>query len=195
MVYFYRVLDEVEGRWTDVTPDLVQRMAGHAVLCGLVAVGVLFVTSPYAFLDFGDFVEDLTFQTRMAGNAGLVPFTIQYVIRPRSSTRSPELGMGAGDTVGSRGVVGGPLHRHPCPHQRGHQAGRPVAPRMGGAQLPVPGEFRGPLSTLHLPAGPGDDYPGREDVGLAVGQPRAHFRQAARIGIVLKGQVRIAWLR
>ena len=82
VVYFYRVLDEVEGRWTDVTPDLVQRMAGHAVLCGLVAVGVLFVTSPYAFLDVGDFVEDLTFQTRMAGNAGLVPFTIQYVDTP-----------------------------------------------------------------------------------------------------------------
>ena len=82
VVYFYRVLDEVEGRWTDITPDVVQRMAGHAVLCGLVAVGVLFVTSPYAFLDFGDFVEDLTFQTRMAGNAGLVPFTIQYVDTP-----------------------------------------------------------------------------------------------------------------
>ena len=62
--------------------ELVQRIFGHAVLAGVVALGVFFISAPYAFLDVGAFVGDLAAQTRMARNAGLWPFTIQYIDTP-----------------------------------------------------------------------------------------------------------------
>ncbi|MCH8296611.1 MAG: glycosyltransferase family 39 protein [Chloroflexi bacterium] len=82
LVYCYRVLDEVDGHWSEITPDLVQRIFGHAALAGVVAAGVFFITSPYAILDVGAFVGDLAAQTRMARSAGLWPFTIQYIGTP-----------------------------------------------------------------------------------------------------------------
>ena len=82
LIYWYRVLNEVEGRWTDITPDLVQRIFLHALLAAVVAGGVFFVSSPYAILDLGSFAGDLAAQTRMAGNAGLWPFTVQYIDTP-----------------------------------------------------------------------------------------------------------------
>ncbi len=82
VVYWYRVLDEVNGRWSDITPNLVQRMLGHAGVAGVVAVAVFFLSAPYAFLDFGAFVGDITAQTRMANNAGMWPFTVQYIDTP-----------------------------------------------------------------------------------------------------------------
>ena len=80
--YAYRVLDEAEGRWADITPEIVQKIAGHAVLAGVVALAVFFITTPYAFIDIGAFLGDVMAQTRMARNAGLWPFTIQYVDTP-----------------------------------------------------------------------------------------------------------------
>ncbi len=80
--YAYRILDEAEGRWTDITPEMVQKIVGHALLAGVVALGVFFVTTPYAFIDIGAFLGDVMAQTRMARNAGLWPFTIQYVDTP-----------------------------------------------------------------------------------------------------------------
>ena len=82
LVYWYRVLDEVDGRWSDITPELVQRILRHAAAAAAVAVAVFFVSAPYAFLDLGAFVADLTAQTRMASNAGLWPFTVQYIDTP-----------------------------------------------------------------------------------------------------------------
>ena len=80
--YFYRVLDEAEGRWSDITPEILQKIAGHALLAGAVALAVFFVTTPYAFIDVSAFVGDVMLQTRMARNAGLFPFTVQYVDTP-----------------------------------------------------------------------------------------------------------------
>ena len=82
LVYWYRFWDEVESTWFEVTPELVLPVLRDAAVCGVVAVAVFFVTAPYAFIDFGEFVSDLAFQTRMANNAGLVPFTVQYVDTP-----------------------------------------------------------------------------------------------------------------
>ena len=82
LVYWYRVLDDVDGHWSDITTELVQRIFRHALLAGVVAVGVFFVSAPYAFLDVVSFVGDLAAQTRMAGNAGLWPFTVQYIDTP-----------------------------------------------------------------------------------------------------------------
>ena len=80
--YAYRVLDEAEGRWDGVTPEVLQKIAGHALLAGGVALAVFFVTTPYAFIDIGAFVGDVMLQTKMARNAGLFPFTVQYVDTP-----------------------------------------------------------------------------------------------------------------
>ena len=82
LVYWYRFWDEAERRWFDFTPDMAVPVIRDAAVCAVVAVGVFFVTAPYAFIDFGEFVADLSFQARMANNAGLVPFTIQYVDTP-----------------------------------------------------------------------------------------------------------------
>ncbi len=80
--YGYRILDEAEGRWDEITPEMIARVASHAVVGALVALGVFFVTTPYAFIDIGAFVSDVMLQTRMARNAGLFPFTVQYVDTP-----------------------------------------------------------------------------------------------------------------
>ena len=80
--YGYRIVDEVEGRWDDLTPEILQRVAGHALLAGAVALGVFFITTPYAFIDIAAFVSDVMLQTRMARNAGFFPFTVQYVDTP-----------------------------------------------------------------------------------------------------------------
>ena len=80
--YGYRVLDEAEGRWDEITPEMLQRVAGHAILGGAVAIAVFFITTPYAFIDIGAFVSDVMLQTRMARNAGLFPFTVQYIDTP-----------------------------------------------------------------------------------------------------------------
>ncbi len=80
--YAYCVLDEAEGRWESITPEIVQKIAGHALLAGVVTLAVFFVTTPYAFIDIGAFAADVMAQTRMARNAGLWPFTTQYVDTP-----------------------------------------------------------------------------------------------------------------
>ena len=80
--YGYCVLDEAEGRWDEITPRMLQRVAGHAALAAAVAIGVFFITTPYAFIDIEAFVSDVMLQTRMARNAGLFPFTVQYVDTP-----------------------------------------------------------------------------------------------------------------
>ena len=80
--YGYRLLDEAEGKWDEITPEMLQRVAAHAIFAGVVALGVFFITTPYAFIDIGAFVSDVMLQTRMARNAGLFPFTVQYVDTP-----------------------------------------------------------------------------------------------------------------
>ena len=80
--YGYRILDEAEGRWDEITPEILQRVAGHAILGAVVALVVFFITTPYAFIDIGAFVSDVMLQTKMARNAGFFPFTVQYVDTP-----------------------------------------------------------------------------------------------------------------
>ena len=65
LAYGYRVLDKADGRWSGITPEVVQRVFGHAAVAGAVAVAMFFVTAPYALLDFGAFKTDLVSQTNM----------------------------------------------------------------------------------------------------------------------------------
>ena len=80
--YGYRILDEAEGLWDEITPEMLWRVASHAILAGMVALVVFFVTTPYAFIDIAAFVSDVMLQTRMAREAGFFPFTVQYVDTP-----------------------------------------------------------------------------------------------------------------
>ena len=82
LAYWYRVLDSVDGRWSEITPEVVHRVLGHAAVAVIVAVGVFLVSAPYALLDMGAFIKDLVAQSRMASNAGLLPFTVQYIDTP-----------------------------------------------------------------------------------------------------------------
>ena len=82
LVYWYRVLDEVDGNWSQITPQLLRQISGHAALAAVVAGGVFLATAPYALLDIGAFVGDVASQAQMAQTAGLWPFTIQYVDTP-----------------------------------------------------------------------------------------------------------------
>ena len=82
VAYWYRVLDSVEGRWSEISPQVVQRVLAHAGVAAGIAVVVFFATSPYALLDFRAFVGDLASQANMARHAGLWPFTVQYIDTP-----------------------------------------------------------------------------------------------------------------
>ena len=82
LAYWYRVMDSVDGRWSQITPAALRPVVGHAAAAALVAAVVFFVTAPYALLDAGAFVGDVLTQAEMASNAGLWPFTVQYIDTP-----------------------------------------------------------------------------------------------------------------
>ena len=82
VAFFYWAWLESERRWAGFTPLILARMVVHATLAGVCAVAVFFVLTPYALLDFPAFVADLAAQANMAREAGLWPFTIQYVDTP-----------------------------------------------------------------------------------------------------------------
>ncbi|MDA1127626.1 MAG: DUF2298 domain-containing protein [Chloroflexi bacterium] len=82
LVYWYRVLDEIDGNWSEITPGVVLRISRHAALAAVVAGGVFLISAPYALLDIKAFVGDVASQANMAQTAGLWPFTIQYIGTP-----------------------------------------------------------------------------------------------------------------
>ena len=82
LIYWYRILDEADGNWSEITPQLVQRVFRHAVMAAAIAAGVFLITAPYALLDIKAFVGDVASQANMAQTAGLWPFTIQYIGTP-----------------------------------------------------------------------------------------------------------------
>ena len=80
MVYAFRLFTTPGGSWTAPSLQEDSRLRVHALLAAVVAVAVFFVTTPYAFLDIGNFVGDITYQaTNVVRTAGKVPFTVQYV--------------------------------------------------------------------------------------------------------------------
>ena len=85
LAYLWRVLDSCDGRWSAITLEKIQGPFAHAYAAGTVALGVFFVLTPYALLDFNSFIRDLVAQTDMARQAGLWPFTYQYVNTPAFS--------------------------------------------------------------------------------------------------------------
>jgi hypothetical protein len=82
LAYGYWARGSAGGRWSSVTPEILQRMAAHAAVAGVTALSAFLLFTPYALLDFTAFIADLTTQTNMASNAGLWPFTVQYIDTP-----------------------------------------------------------------------------------------------------------------
>jgi YYY domain-containing protein len=58
-------------------------VAVRGVIAGSMALSVFAILEPYAFLDFGKFIADLTWETDIARTAGIVPYTVQYVDTPK----------------------------------------------------------------------------------------------------------------
>ena len=85
LAYLWRVLDSSGGRWSAITLAKIQGPFVHAYAAGAVALAVFFVLTPYALLDFDSFIGDLVAQAGMARQAGLWPFTYQYVNTPAFS--------------------------------------------------------------------------------------------------------------
>ena len=80
--YTYRLLDSGNGLWSGITRDGIGQTIFHALAAGVVALGAFFAVTPYALLDFTNFIGEQAAQANMARNAGLWPFTIQYVDTP-----------------------------------------------------------------------------------------------------------------
>ena len=70
---------EDAGGWRSERWLNMGRVAGQGVVAALVAAAVYLVSSPYSLLDFQSFVGDVSSQGNMARNAGLWPFTVQYI--------------------------------------------------------------------------------------------------------------------
>ena len=80
LVYGFRLFTTPDGRWTTPTLQENARLRVHAFLGGAVAVAAFLVTTPYAVLDIGNFIGDITYQaSNVVRTAGKVPFTVQYI--------------------------------------------------------------------------------------------------------------------
>ena len=78
LAYWWRWRDtEGGGNW-----DTLQETIGHAAAAGGVALAAYFAVTPYALLDLSNFIGEQAAQANMARNAGLWPFTTQYVGTP-----------------------------------------------------------------------------------------------------------------
>ena len=82
LAYLYILLDSVGGRWKRITPRAAIPVVGHAALAGVISVGVLILSAPYALLDYNAFFDGIGSQVEMAREAGTLPFTIQYIDVP-----------------------------------------------------------------------------------------------------------------
>ena len=80
LAYGFRLFSTSGGGWSVPSEREAARVLAHGLLAGIVAVAVFFFTTPYAFLDVAEFVDDVTYQaTNVARTAGKVPFTVQYI--------------------------------------------------------------------------------------------------------------------
>ena len=82
LVFLWTWKDRSGGRWSDLTVWSAVRFGPLVLLAGLLAVAAFFITTPYAFLDFGTFLADIRAQAEMAREAGHWPFTWQYADTP-----------------------------------------------------------------------------------------------------------------
>ncbi len=82
LAYGYRLVDRGYGYLGGLHRDAMQQILLHCLAAFLVSLIAFFLVSPYALLDIYNFLSQQLAQTNMARNAGLWPFTIQYVGTP-----------------------------------------------------------------------------------------------------------------
>jgi YYY domain-containing protein len=62
----------------------IRTLMPTAMMAGGIAFATFAILQPYALLDFHKFFGDLGWETGIARNAGLVPYTLQYIGTPRT---------------------------------------------------------------------------------------------------------------
>ena len=82
LTFLWVAKDRAGRAWSELRPGDVARIIPVAALAGLAALATFFITTPYAFLDFANFIADIREQAGMAGEAGRFPFTWQYADTP-----------------------------------------------------------------------------------------------------------------
>ena len=82
LCYCFRLVDLGNGRLIGAPRQVVEQTFLHALAAGAVALMVFFLVTPYGLLHLSNFLAEQAAQTNMANNAGLWPFTIQYVGTP-----------------------------------------------------------------------------------------------------------------
>ena len=170
LAYWYRVLDSVDGRWSQITPEVVQRVLGHAAVAAIVAVGVFFVSAPYAFLDIGAFWGDLSAQFKMVRNAGLLPFTVQYIGTPPFLYQLQTiLGLGPGSAPRSGCLARSALHGRDGLREEEDPPKRSTPIGLGGTQLFDSGKLRGPVPSLCISSHAFLNFDGLADVVVVRG--------------------------
>ena len=78
LAYAYRLWDAVRSN-RDQDSEVWLRVAAHGAVALAGGIVVFALASPYALLDFAAFKGDIQAQGHMVRNAGVWPFTIQYV--------------------------------------------------------------------------------------------------------------------
>ena len=82
LTFLWVAKDRAQREWAQFRPGDIARIVPVAALAGVVALVAFFITTPYAFLDFSNFIGDIREQAGMAGEAGRFPFTWQYADTP-----------------------------------------------------------------------------------------------------------------
>ncbi len=80
--YYFRLKDAGNGRLMGVPRRELKQTFLHALAAGAVSLAVFFLVTPYGLLFLSNFLAEQAAQTNMANEAGLWPFTIQYVGTP-----------------------------------------------------------------------------------------------------------------
>ena len=78
LAYGYRLWDSLRTT-REQDSEVWLRIAAHGAAALAVGAVVFFLSAPYALLDFASFKGDLQTQNHMVQNAGVWPFTVQYV--------------------------------------------------------------------------------------------------------------------
>ena len=82
LTFLWVAKDRAQREWTQLRPGDIARVVPVTALAGVAALATFFITTPYAFLDFANFIGDIREQAGMAGEAGRFPFTWQYADTP-----------------------------------------------------------------------------------------------------------------
>ena len=82
LTFIWVAKDSCRRNWSEVRPCDIARVTPMAGLACAAALATFFITTPYAFLDFCNFIGDIREQAGMAGEAGRFPFTWQYADTP-----------------------------------------------------------------------------------------------------------------